>query len=143
MDKERKEQLKEEAIARMRLLRLMPKIIGEFKRSNRVYYSERQNAMFNAVLYWLDNKPEWVEFVKDFENKNNCLVYHCQLTYTEFGDMLSLLYVDNDETEWELEKEAIANGQTLAYVHNLSDTDLSEYGMIGVKPSMGGITRTW
>ena len=64
-----KKKQKEEAIKRMKLLHLMPQVIEDFEKSDRVYYSERQNSFFCATLYWLDNHKEYVDLVKDFEKK--------------------------------------------------------------------------
>ena len=91
-----KEKQKEEALKRMRMLQLLGKVREDFRKSGKVYYSERQNAFFNATLYWVDNEPEFVKIIKDFEKKNNALVYHCQLTHLEYGDNLALLYVSKN-----------------------------------------------
>ena len=134
---------KEEALKRMKMLHIMKEVIDDFKENDKVYYSERQNSFFNATLYWLDNHPEWEEKVKEFQNKYGFLVYHCQLTHTQMGDLLSLLYVDKDEDNWERERKDILDGEVFAKVINLDDDFCSDYGYIGIKPSMGGITRTW
>lgn len=132
----------EEAIVRMRMLKLMPNVIQDFKKEGRVYYSERQNKFFNAVLYWLDNNEEWLKTVEDFEKRNKALVYHCQLTHLECGDVLSLLYVSSYEEEWSQERDDIKEGRTIAHCINLDDDLFSETGYIGIKPSMGGVLRT-
>jgi hypothetical protein len=74
MENLRKKQ-KLEALKRMQLLELMPEVIEAFEKQYVVYYSE-----FFGILYWLSNKPEWVEFVKDFEDKHKALVYHAELS---------------------------------------------------------------
>lgn len=138
------EKQKQEAIKRMRLLQIMNSVITDFKNNGRIYYSERQNSMFPATLYWLDNKPEWVAMVKDFEKRNHALVYHAQLTHTQVGDLLSLLYVSNDESSWEEDRKWIVNEDGLMYsmVINLDDDTFSEVGTIQVRPAMGGVVRT-
>ena len=137
-----KEKQKQEALKRMQALQLMNEVRKDFRDNDRVYYSERQSAFFNAVLYWLDNNNEFVKIVKEFEKKTNALVYHCQLTHFEFGDCLSLLYVSAEEDEWEMENNDLNEGYPLAYVVNLDNESYSEFGSIGVRPSMGGIVRT-
>ena len=84
---------KEEALKRMSILKIMKEVREDFEKNDRVYYSERQSAIFNATLYWLDNNADYVQIVKDFEKKHNALVYHCQLTHLTYGDNLSILYV--------------------------------------------------
>ena len=137
-----KEKQKQEALKRMKTLKLMREVINDFKENGKVYYSERQNAMFNAVLYWIDNNDEYVEIVKKFEKKHNALVYHCQLTHLKYGDCLSLLYVSKNEEEWDYDKEDLNNGYAFCYVKNLQCDYDSDFGSIGLRPSMGGVVRT-
>ena len=137
-----KEKQKQEALKRMKILKLMPNVIEDFKKSNKLYYSERQNKIFNAVLYWVDNDENYVKIVKDFEKASGNLVYHCQLTHLSFGDCLSLLFVSADENDWPTENELLKQGVAFAWVENLDDESCSEMGSIGVEPSMGGIVRT-
>ena len=134
---------KQEALNRMKMLHLMKEVIDDFEKNDKVYYSERQNSFFNATLYWLDNHQEWAQQVKEFETRTGCLVYHCQLTYTEFGKLLSLFYVDKDEENWEQDRKDIQDREVFVKVINLDDDFCSDYGYIGIQPSMGGVTRTW
>ena len=136
------ERQKAEALVRMQMLGLMGNVRKAFENGT-LYYSERQNAFFNAVLYFLDNNPEWAARIKELEQDKGILVYHAQLTHTTMGDMLSLLYVSDSEIEWASDRNALAKAETCAYVMNLDDPDCSEFGWIGIKPSMGGIVRTW
>jgi len=137
-----KEKQKQEALKRMKALNLTKEVIDDFKKNNRLYYSERQNQFFNAVLYWVDNNEDYVKIVKDFEKKSHNLVYHCQLTHLSFGDCLSLLFVSADEEDWPTENELLKQGIAFAWVENLDDDSCSEMGTIGIKSSMGGIVRT-
>lgn len=142
MEQTLKEKQKAEALKRMRMLNLMSNVIKDFEKKNKVYYSERQNNIFNAILYWVDNKKEYVDLVNEFEKKHNALVYHCQLTHMEFGDCLSLLYVSQNEEEWEQDTNDIREGYAFAYVANLDCPQDSEFGTIGIRPSQGGVLRT-
>lgn len=137
-----KEKQKEEALKRMKMLSLMSNVIKDFEKNGKVYYSERQNAMFNAILYWVDNEPKFAKIIQEKEKKNNILVYHCQLTHTQFGDLLSLLFVSDDEDNWEDERQELRNGIAYCYVANLDCEYDSDWGTIGIKPSMGGVLRT-
>ena len=142
MEQTLKEKQKAEALHRMRMLQLMPNVIKDFEKKNKVYYSERQNNIFNAILYWVDNEKKYVDLVNEFEKKHNALVYHCQLTHMEFGDCLSLLYVSQNEEEWEQDTNDIREGYSFAYVANLDYPHDNEFGTIGIKPSQGGVLRT-
>lgn len=136
------ERQKAEALARMQMLHMMGNVRNAF-RKGKLYYSERQNAYFNAVLYFVDNNPEWAAKISEIEKSKGILVYHAQLTHTTIGDMLTLLYVSGQELEWESDRNALAKAQTCAYVMNLDAPDCSEFGWVGIKPSMGGVVRTW
>ncbi len=131
-----------EALKRMELLKLLPQVKKDFEKNGTIYYSERQNAFFLATLYWVSNNEKFIEIINDFEKKHNSMVYHCQLTHTEWGDMLSLLYVSDNEEEWEMDKDDLKEGYALVRVENLDDSNLSEFGSIGIKPAMGGVVRT-
>lgn len=134
---------KTEAIKRLRLLQVMPQVIKDFEKNDRVYYSERQNSIFLATLYWLDNHKEYVDLVKAFEEKHKALVYHAQLTHLTYGDNLALFYVSQNEDEWSQDKKDIIKGQVYSRVLNLQCEYDSDFGYIGVKPVMGGVVRTW
>lgn len=144
----RKEQ-KIEAINRMKIIGIMPRITKEFQQSNIVNYSE------NSYLYWVKNHPEYVNIIKKFEEETNGLVYHCELTHLKYNcDHLSLLYVSEYKEEWSADREDLKNNMPYAqvYVINLDDNNkyigidefCSELGTIGIKlcPS-GGILRTY
>ena len=134
---------KEEAVWRMEKLGLMKKIIGEFKRSDTLYYSER--TPLGGILYWMDNEPEWGKLVKKFEQEFDALVYHATHEYTEFGELLDLLfipdYTDADTEEWESDRRDMEDGYVYAYVINLSEPMFSEFGTIVVKERAGGLVR--
>ena len=138
-----KQKQKAEALVRMKALKLMWEVIDDFKRNDTVYYSERQNNFFRAILYWVDNHEEYADAIKKFEKEHNALVYHAQLTHLEFGDCLSMFFVSEYEEDWEQERKDLQNGETLAYVENLDDDMFSEMGYIGFESTQGGVMRTW
>ena len=135
-----KEKQKQEGLERLRMLNVLGKVRQDFAHG-KLYYSERQSSIFNAVLYYVDNHPEWLDMIQKFEKKNKVMVYHAQLTHLECGDILSLLYVSKDEEEWENERKDIKDGMVFAKCIDLADDMFTEYGYIGIKPSMGGIVR--
>lgn len=130
-----------EAIKRMEKLKLMGQVIGDFKRSGKLYYSENMGGWANAVLYWVANKPEWLKLIKEFETETGGLVYHAQLTHTIDGDWLSLLFVSKYDEDWELDNMDLDDGYAVACVYNLNGNE-RDIGTIGIKPSMGGVVRT-
>lgn len=131
-----KEQMKEEAIARMNLLHMHPNTIHDFKTENIVNYSQ-----FGA-LFWLTDEQQ--KRVDEFEKQSGNLVYHViENYYDEFGWMLTCLYVSPYMDEWERDRKELVAGAPFAYVVNLSDEICSEYGYVGIEPCCGGLRRTW
>lgn len=126
---------KQEAIQRMQLLNLHENVIREFNSEGKLNLSES-----DGILYWLDEKQ--TEYVKAFEEKFNSVVYHVIHDYTEFGELLSFLYVSDSEDEWAYDLEDLKGGCACAYVKNLDDDMCSKFGSIGIKPQFGGLVRT-
>lgn len=140
------EEMKNEAIKRMKYLDVLPDVYNLFKKDNKLYYSERVNKTFNAVLYFATE--EMTELIKNFENKTGHLVYHIQLLHTEFGDMISLIYVSKYKSEWKLFWESFSctrNNKSNYLIVNahVINGEIKESGTIGIRPSMGGIERIW
>jgi len=130
-----KEQKKQEALERMKMLSLYPNIIREFEKDGIVNMSEN-----GGYLYWLDDEQR--EYVSDFEEEYNALVYHVIHNYTEVGEMLTFLYVSDDEDEWRYDRDDLKAGYACAYVKNLDEDAFSEFGSVGIKPELGGLIRT-
>lgn len=127
---------KQEALKRMKYLKLHSNTLRELEREDVVNYSEAY-----GILYWLDEK--WLGLVKDFEIKHKALVYHAIHNYTEFGELLTLLYVSDYKNEWEADWDDLHEGHAVAYVINLDDETCSEFGGVGIKPQFGGLVRTY
>lgn len=139
-----KEKQRNEAIKRLKALKVMGQVVDAFAKNGTVYYSERQNAIFDAILYFVSNKPEFVKIINDFEKETDALVYHAQLMRFHFGLCLSLLFVSNDETQWQQDNDDLQNyGEQLVYVANLTDPLLSESSYIGIISKNGGVSRTY
>ena len=126
---------KQEALKRMRILRLHENAIAEFSQEGKLNLSEG-----GGILFWLNDEQE--KAVRRIEQKYNILVYHVIRNFTSFGELLTMLYVSNDSEEWESDREDLKDGYTCAYVENLSDKYCSEFGGICFKPRFGGLVRT-
>lgn len=127
---------KQEAIRRMKLMRLYPPIIRDFEENDVTYYCEGQ-----GYLYWLHNVPEWLEIVAKFQKKYSALVYLAELSHTTFGRLLNLFYVSDHKAEWQADNADLKAGYACCYVHNLDDEQCSEIGLIGFKSVTGGVKR--
>ena len=119
----------------MKSLKLYPNILKEFEKENIVNMSEN-----GGFLYWLTDEQK--EIVSEFEQENDVLVYHVIHNFTEIGEMLTFLYVSDEKEEWEYDREDLKAGCACAYVKNLSDDYLSEFGGVCIEPRIGGLVRT-
>ena len=138
-----REQMKEEAIKRMKLLNLHTNAIHEFQDDGIVNCSQ-----FGGVLFWLNDDQQ--KRVNEFETETGNLVYHVIEThYVELGRMLTLLYVSPYMEDWErdaaifYDEEELKAGEPLAYVVNCDDEICSEYGCVGIQSCAGGLRRIW
>lgn len=135
-----KELQKAEAVKRMKMLKLDKSVVKEFLQDGKIFYSERQNSLFKAVLYYVSDDEQLVRKVKEFEEEYNALVYHVQLTHTVYGKMYSFLYVSKSKDEWDYDIDDLKNDCCYAFVWN---NEIEDIGLIGIKPAMGGIVRTY
>lgn len=133
-----REAQKQEAIKRLNILHVIDDVKINFK-NDILMYSERQDAIFNAVLYFVEDE-ELIQKIKRFEKEYNTLVYHVQLLHTEFGNMYSMFYVSDSPNEWEEDKKDLRNHKAFVNVWN---NEIEEMGYIGFKSSMGGVCRVW
>lgn len=138
------EKIKNECLRRMKELKLHDEgeftCVGSFRKNEEVWKSE-----FHGILYWLDEEEK--QRVKEFEENHKGLkVYHIVKSHTEFGELLSLLYVNGrSEEEFEEDKqyfdEDIKDGYIMSYTINLDDDFCSEFGSIIVQSMFGGLKR--
>lgn len=130
-----REEQKQEALKRMKLLNLHPTVIDEFAEKDKLNLSE-----FGGFLYWLDELQQ--RAVEEFEIEYNALVYHVIHSFTEFGELLTFLYVSSYPEEWSMDVRSLQSGMPVAYVKNLSHDCCSEFGSVGIRPNIGGLIRT-
>lgn len=135
-----KEEKKAEALKRLKMLKVHSNVIKEFEKEGLVNYSEDMGGAFRGILYWISNEPEFEKIVEDFEKEYGGMVYHAHLCHTEFGDLLSLLYVSDHKSEWATDEADLKEGFPVAYVYNI-DGDFADIGSIQIAPCNGGITR--
>lgn len=134
MDKNLHEKLKKEAIARMERLKLDSAVIAKFVDDDIINCTSN---VYLPPLSW-----EWViQLIEDFQESHNSLVFYAILSDTNYGKMLSLLFVSSNEDEWHDEKAALYRDFPYAYVYNLTYPQNSEYGTIKIENNAGQITR--
>lgn len=153
MKTELREKQKQEALWRLKFWALHPRVLRDFQ-SGVLNKSESFGALF-----WLSDKEE--DAVAKFEAKWDALVYHCILSKTEIGRMLTMLYVSKHPEEWSDDRADLLEGQAIsldigdglsrkvvghtiyAYVENLDDPELSEIGSVMVSSLYGGMVRVY
>ncbi len=106
--------------------------------SDDVCYSKKGMHNWNVIRAKNGNQK-----IRKFEEESNGLVYHVIKTQMNFGLMYSFLYVSEYIEEWKMDMEDLGDNQTLAYVVNTTMPDCSEFGTIGIEPSIGGLKRIW
>lgn len=97
-----------EAVTRMKMWGIFSQIVEQFEKEDLVSTSE---PPFGAC-YWLDEAQQ--KRVKEFEERNNALVYHVIRSFTTIGEMESYLYVSDYQEEWEQDRADIQAGEQLA-----------------------------
>ena len=138
------EEMKEEAVRRMKVMGILDQTIDQFKAGLKSY-SER--TPLGGILYWIDNNPEWAEMVAKFERDNDVLVYHATHEVMSFyGDrmeFLSCLYVGKNKSEWEYEfcKDGENEFYIGGYCFNLTYPDCTEFGSSAFRNVSGGLVR--
>jgi hypothetical protein len=130
-----RENKKAEAIKRMKALDVYTEAIKQFKNEDIIMVSEPPLG----GLYWLNKEEK--KIVADFELEYNALVYMVVRSNTEFGLLDSLLYVSDEQEEWEMDWEDIPDRYLMSYVVNRDCPDYSEFGSIAVKSVGGGLVR--
>lgn len=135
-------EMKNEALARMHILKIHEIAVNDLEKN------DMANVSFFGcgILYWPTDKQ--IELIKKFEDQYNCLVYHAITSTTEIGELLTLLYISQYESDWPTDREDLKNYDPrygysiMAYVYNLSNDIFSEFGSVCVKPKNGGLVRT-
>lgn len=90
---------------------------GDFVHLARNHAAEGYNPFLNTV--------------ESIEAGYGCRVYAAIYNrYEELGDMLTLLTISSDESEWEQEREDLKAMQPIAYVHNFTYPEFSEWGAV-------------
>ncbi len=132
------EEKKAEAVRRMKAWGIYPPTIRQFEQQNLI----SESAPPLGACFWVEG--EQLQRVRDFEKRQNALVYHVIHSYTNIGELESYLYVSDYPEEWDMDREDIKEGQQIAYVYNHDMPDCSELGAIGVELTLAaGLRRTW
>lgn len=135
MLKAERQEVKNECVKRMKMLKLHPNVINEFINENKLNKSDGPLG----TLYWLTEEEQ--ERVKRIEEKYNVLVYHVIHTFSNLGETYDLLYVENEKECWEYDRLDIEQGIVLSRTEVVYDDINSEFGSIGIQSKNGGVIR--
>lgn len=122
-----------EALERMVMLNLSRQCINAFKQG-KVWESEGPGSLYEV------NETEQ-SYIDKFEEKYNAVVYHMIHNKFEFGECYAMLYVSKDKVEWQEDRYDIEDHTPMVYVYNVDEPMFSEFGCIGIRPSIGGLVR--
>lgn len=82
-------------------------------------------------LYILKGNDALKQAVESVEGTYGCRVYTIIYNnYEELGNMLTLLTISSDESDWEQEREDLKEMRPIAYVHNFTYPEFSEWGSV-------------
>ena len=78
---------------------------------------------------------------RELEEEYNLFVYMVVRTITEFGDLYDLIYVSQENSDWDIDKELMEDNVTMSYCINTTIPEFSEFGTIGLGNKLGGMYR--
>lgn len=135
-----KEEMKAEALKRMKKMNLYSTVIYDFQNGtlNRSDRTKFLGQTFGA-LFWLEDKEK--EMVREVEEKTGGVVYHMTHEPTGFGELYDIFYVSPYKEEWDCDSADMENNYAFVYVLNASDPFCSEFGTIQYKSAGGGLVR--
>ena len=136
-----------ECIERLKILKekgLLNEVVKDFEKNNLIYYSEQ--SYLGGILYYCtqsNGADKFVKLIEEFEEEHKAKVYHAIHCYTEYGELLNLMYVSAYKDEWEQDKQDLKDNYVFSYVINLDEEVFSEFGSIGYEIKSGGLVRTY
>jgi hypothetical protein len=131
------EEKKIEAVKRMKMLDIFPQTIRQFEKDGYISISEPPHGAF----FWADEEQQ--KIINKIQEEYNLLVYMGIMAYTEFGKMVSFLYVSDHREEWDDDNLNLLNDEAMTYTVNYDAPDCSEFGYIMFKRSVAaGLIRT-
>ena len=115
------EEVRKEAIKRMKLLELKDEVIHEFKDNNILYVS---NLGGNLAITDIEQK----QLIRELEEDKNILIYHLIHQTTQNRDVIYCLFIDTNKENWEADKEDLKNQFALTICY----TKIKSINEIGV-----------
>lgn len=129
-----KEELKQECIRRLNILKLDSKVINDFEQDNKVYVTKLKKDVTEVTTN--DDVNKMVELLE--ENKN-VKIYHI----INIGNKFYILCIHGHNKVWKDERTDLKRGFVEVLEGTLKDTELSDYQVkdIGIDVENGKIKR--
>ena len=115
------EEVRKEAIKRMKLLELKNEVIQEFKDNNILYVS---NLGGDLAITDIEQK----QLIRELEENKNILIYHLIHQTTQNRDVIYCLFIDSNKENWKADKEDLKNQFALTICY----TKIKSINEIGV-----------
>ena len=127
--------MKREAIERLRELKLSKDVRNAFEKDGIVMCS------YNRCIRNL--KESELKLIRKWEREHETLAYHVVYSESIYGAMLTIPYISNRQDEWELDREDLREEEKwlYCYVINLDNLLCSEYGYCCFSIEKGGLVR--
>lgn len=131
-----RQQMKSEAIGRMKSIRLYSYIIEDFETEDNIQvYEPPQGA-----AYWLEEEEESV--VKSIEKDQDILIWGVIRSFMKYNNdsivIDNMLFVTSNQDNWQQERDELVNGNPLVYTVMEGDISTLEMGHISIYMSEGG-----
>ena len=123
------EDLKQESIRRMKILKLDEKIINDFIKEDILYVSKIQGEIEVA-------NQNQINLVKEFEKEHKVKIYHIIQLVSKNKSILYFLYVNQKRKYWVQDRKDISSG----YIETITVKNLRELRVIGAKIINGKVS---
>ena len=129
-----KDELKQEAIKRLEILKLDSTIINDFKDNNKVYVSKVKE---NGTEFIFDS--EVMDMIKLFEQEKTIKIYHLII----FKKQMYMLAIHKHKEEWKKEKLYLKKGWATVVLFDTPKEGVVEFIArdVGIEVSNGKIKR--
>ncbi len=128
------DELKQECIERLKILKLDEQIINDFINNNKVYATIINGDVIEVTEYNVVSK-----LMKSFENNKQVKIYHIVSIEEKLKSLVYILYVRNDKKEWKAEREDLKNG--FAEVSTFEEVREYRNKNIGIEVNDGKIIK--
>lgn len=128
------DELKQECIERLKLLKLDEKIIQDFIDNDKVYATIINGDIIEVTQYEVVSR-----LMKSFENNKQVKVYHIVSIEEELKSLVYVLYVSNNKDEWKAERGDIRKG--FVEVSTFEERRIYDNKAIGIEVNNGKIIK--